>query len=291
MVNMDLHARFSSNGTGSAKKSSEIRDSWEEEADEANIEQSIPSAQPMIPQFRNLTRLSLGHPGASASWPELLKISPNLHKVTHLSLAYWPRPTLTPNAVTTSMVSSHGKSINLSGTPYYSDLDEDYHEATSILRRFSANTYSLEWLDLEGCTWLKALTFAGATFASARDWEVSGYRGLGPNTGQHPVMSGLDWNESWQRVQYIHVFQGWIPADNMSLTNMPAGMVVAQLLRWLREHQTDGAEQWKLNYQESGHAVQQWVEREKMARTVGAELRLLRKQRMGSYIKLDHGWE
>jgi hypothetical protein len=94
----------------------------------------------------------------AASWSDLLKISPNLNKITHLSLAYWPQPTTTPNAVTASISTRYG-SVSASGTPFYSDLDDDWHEATNILRRLSVNTYSLEWLDLEGCNWLKALTW------------------------------------------------------------------------------------------------------------------------------------
>lgn len=87
----------------------DILDSWEEEENDEGVAQAVLPAQLKTPYFQNLSRLSLAHPGEWASWPELLKISPHLNKITHLSLAYWPRPTSTPNAVASSVLSKFGR--------------------------------------------------------------------------------------------------------------------------------------------------------------------------------------
>lgn len=281
-----------SKSKGKAKDTTQIQvaDSWEEEADEGPHTENIPSVQLRTPHFQNLSRLSLAHPGASASWADLLKISTCLNKLTHLSLAYWPRPTLTPNAVTTSVVSQY-TSQSLSGTPFYSDLDDDWHEAANILRRFSINTYSLTWLDLEGCSWLKALTFRPSP--SSHDQTVLPSL---PSTSHEITWhitnppAGPDWNDSWRRITYLHAFQGWIPAEQKSLQNMPAGIIPVQLMRWLRLHRDEEDVQWKLNAADAGMVVAEWVEKEKIARVVGAEIQALRRAGVGEYIRIDHGW-
>jgi hypothetical protein len=184
----------------------DVAESWEDEDD---VEQTPPPlrAQLTTPHFTNLARLSLAHAGQHASWPDLLKLSPALHKLTHLSLAYWPRPTLTPNSASTAMVAKHAR-LAFSGTSHYADLDDDYAEAANLLRRFSINTYSLEWLDLEGCGWIRALTWRDATHTSAA---------ILPPPSSHPVVPwsdmcstpvGPDWNAAWQRVTYLSLFQG-----------------------------------------------------------------------------------
>ncbi|KAF9701246.1 hypothetical protein EKO04_001043 [Ascochyta lentis] len=267
-------------------KAIEVAESWEEEeaAEDPATAQPVLTAALMTPYFTNLSRLSLAHPGAWASWPELLKISPNLNKITHLSLAYWPRPSTTPNAATTSMVSNI-TTVSLGGSHFYSDLDDDWHEATNILRRLSVNTYSLQWLDLEGCNWLKALTWRSDSLYSVsrsdhdpEEWQY------------HTVSPGPDWNDAWRRITYLNFFQGWIPADNQSLQNMPAGIVPVQLMRWLRENKDRGDTSWKLNSHETGQAVTEWVSREKMARSVRAEILATRRDAEGAWCRIDHGW-
>tara|TARA_R110002003_G_scaffold562_6_gene20431 strand:- start:2008 stop:3096 length:1089 start_codon:yes stop_codon:yes gene_type:complete len=274
---------------GKTKATIEVAESWEEEADERTTASPVLPAQLTTPHFTNLGRLSLAHPGPWASWPDLLKLSPNLNKITHLSLAYWPRPCLTPNATTTSMVSNYAR-VALGGTPFYSDLDDDWHEATNILRRFSANTYSLQWLDLEGCQWLKALTWRSDTAA-----DTAAH--IGQEADAHAdtwsiatAVPGPDWNDAWRRVAYLNVFQGWIPADKKSLQNMPAGVVPVQLMRWLREHGDSEHGRWKLNAQERGYMVAEWVNREKMARAVGVEIQAARRRREGVWCTVDYGW-
>lgn len=278
----DLEALSLSDATskGKAKAPVDVADSWEEEIDDDDDAQPVLPAQLTVPHFTNLSRLSLAHAGECASWPDLLKISPNLNKITHLSLAYWPRPTQTPNATSTSMVSDYAR-VSLGGTPFYSDLDDDWHEASNILRRFSVNTYSLEWLDLEGCQWIRALTWHPFT----------------PDTTQHAVDTwsiaaaspGPDWNDAWRRIVYLNFFQGWIPADRKSLQNMPAGVIPVQLMRWLREGK-DEDKNWKLNTKERGYAVQEWIEKEKTSRSVASEILAMRRRKEGSWCKIDPGW-
>lgn len=263
----------------------EVVESWEEEVDEVTT-QPVLAATLHVPHFSNLSRLSLAHPGEWASWPELARISPHLHKITHLSLAHWPRPSMTPNATTTSMVSNH-TSVSLGGSHFYSDLDDDWHEATNILRRFSVNTYSLQWLDLEGCNWLRALTWQAGQSTAARlpvagedseAWDI--------NT----ALPGPDWNDAWRRITYLNVFQGWIPSDNQSLQNMPAGIVPVQLMRWLRENKDKEDVRWRLNANESGQAVGEWMGREKVARVVAAEIQAARKRAEGVWCRVEFGW-
>lgn len=266
------------------RKAVEVAESWEEEAEDSAAGRPVLTAALMTPYFANLSRLSLARPGAWASWPELLRISPSLNKITHLSLAYWPRPSTTPNAATTSMISNI-TTVSLGGSNFYSDLDDDWHEATNILRRFSVNTYSLQWLDLEGCNWLKALSWRSDSLYSVsrsdhdpEEWQY------------HEVSPGPDWNDAWRRITYLNFFQGWVPADNQSLQNMPAGIVPVQLMRWLRENKDNDDVNWKFNPHETGHAVTEWVSREKMARSVKQEILMARKQGAGAWCNIDLGW-
>jgi hypothetical protein len=277
---------------GKAKATVEVADSWEEEADiddEATSSVEILSAQLTTPHFSNLSRLSLAHAGEYASWLDLLKISPNLNKMTHLSLAYWPRPTSTPNAATTSMVSNYAR-VDFGGTPFYSDLDDDWHEAVNILRRFSVNTYSLQWLDLEGCTWIKALTWDPDEPGNFENIAALPREDRKGTWDSKMLSAGPDWNVAWRRVTYLNFFQGWIPADIKSLQNMPAGVVPVQLMRWLRENGNKEHVSSKLNKQERGYAVADWVDREKVAKAIGQEIQIARRRKKGDWCKVDFGW-
>ena len=259
-----------------------VADSWEDEV-EGVSSASFPAILP-TPHFSHLSRLSLAHPGAWASWSELLKLAPSLNKITHLSLAHWPRPSMTPNAATTDMVAKH-TSVALGGSHFYSDLDDDWHEAANVLRRLSVHTYSLTWLDLEGCAWLPALTWRSDALQS-----VSRSSGDPDEWQYHTASPGPDWNDAWRRVAYLHVFQGWIPAATHALQDMPAGIVAVQLMKWLREHRRDATVQWKLNESESGRAVADWLNREKVARSVKGEIQAARKKGGGEWCEVDYGW-
>ncbi|KAJ4299567.1 hypothetical protein N0V90_004813 [Kalmusia sp. IMI 367209] len=261
----------------------EVADSWEDEAEDGTP--LVLPATLTVPIFPNLTRLSLANPGTAASWTDLLAISPYLKTLTHLSLAYWPRPSTTPNAATTIMAGQH-TTVSLGGTHYYSDLDDDWHEAANILRRLSLNTYCLKWLDLEGCMWLKALTWDLPT-------NITPYRNNAVMSGndewvQPSSSPGPDWNVAWRQIEYINLFQGWIPSDTQSLQNMPSGVVPAQLMRWLREN--GKKEEVKALMGEKGLNAVDWVEKEKVAKSVGFAIQSLRKVGGGKWCNVDYGW-
>jgi hypothetical protein len=269
---------------GKKKAPAEVVESWEDELDETTTTAPLlPTLS--IPLFPNLTRLSLAHPGETASWADLLAVSPRLKTLTHLSLAYWPTPSTTPNAATASMVSKHTNPVALGGSHFYSELDDDWHEAANILRRLSKNTYCLKWLDLEGCTWHKALTWD--QFEQIRTGT-----GLGAQDNWLPsaVPPGPDWNAAWRQVEYVNISQGWIPGDAQSLRTMPAGVIPVQLLRWLREHGEDPEYRDKLRM-DCGYEATQWVEREKVGRSVALEIQSARKRVEGKWCKVDQGWE
>ena len=134
-----------------------------------------------LPRFHSLTHLSLSRPNpTAASWKGLLDLALYLATLTHLSLAYWPTPTLSPNSRTAYREMPQGN-INYGASNFYSEYDNDWSEAASILRRLGKSIHCLKWLDLTGChSWVKAL-------------------GL------------LDWIGSWQALETVKIGQGWIP--------------------------------------------------------------------------------
>jgi hypothetical protein len=135
-----------------------------------------------------LTHLSLSHPATSISWPRLLSFVKLVPTLTHLSLAFWPVPSLTPNAKTTVMQDNLGRDVQYGGTNYYShSLDNDFREAAEVLRRLALSLYGLEYLDLSGCTdWLRALRW----------------------TGEGNNDRGLDWSSQWTKLVTLKVYSG-----------------------------------------------------------------------------------
>lgn len=126
--------------------------------------------RPLLP---NLTHLSLAiRPECTSdvSWRQLLSFATNCSTLTHLSLAFWPEPSMTPNAKLASFVSPQGRTVQYSGTgPYSHSLDNDWFEAIIVLRRLSKALYGLEYLDLTGCgNWYSALWSTVAK--EAVDW-------------------------------------------------------------------------------------------------------------------------
>ncbi|GKT92943.1 tafazzin [Colletotrichum tofieldiae] len=97
--------------------------------------------------------------GPGVSWKQLLALAAKLPTLTHLSLAYWPEPSLTPNAKFSTIVAPDGRTQQYSGTGAYAHtLDDDWSEAVILLRKLSKCLYGLEYLDLTGCgAWFKAL--------------------------------------------------------------------------------------------------------------------------------------
>lgn len=114
-----------------------------------------------MPSLSFLTHLSLSHPG-QASWASLLRLAPHLTTLTHLSLAFWPTPSLDPRRTYVNC-----------GYGYFDErdvIDGKYEKAAAIMRQLSRATYCLKWLDLTGCCgWIWALQGA--------DWAGS-WRGV-----------------------------------------------------------------------------------------------------------------
>ncbi|KAI5284102.1 hypothetical protein KEM54_001595, partial [Ascosphaera aggregata] len=142
--------------------------------------------------------------------------------LTHLSLAYWPPPTLTPNALQSRIrhPTANGVSLQYGGTDIYSAYEADWSEAASILNRMSKATYCLKWLDLEGCMdWVDALTYGySGTFTPISDSESSGAEdgdfdldelGLVVKNGR----VGPEWNGSWRLLEYLRLSVGWDPEE------------------------------------------------------------------------------
>jgi hypothetical protein len=267
------------------KAAVEVAESWEDETDDA-------TTMPIninIPFFPNLTRLSLAHPGATAPWTDLLAVSAHLNTLTHLSLAYWPRPSTTPNAVTASMVSQH-TTVALGGSHFYSDLDDDWHEAANILRRFSLNTYCLKYLDLEGCSWLQALTWnlvtVGSVTASTSDNDDDA------EWSSTSALPGPDWNAAWRQIEHINFSQGWIAANEKALQSVPAGIVAVQLMRYLRDDEKRKAAKHigVLRRDVTLGEVADWLERERAMRSVLARIQCSRNLVGGKFLNADFGW-
>ncbi|EFX05991.1 hypothetical protein CMQ_4060 [Grosmannia clavigera kw1407] len=142
--------------SAAAKKraSLDLQESWDS-AGETSLPRSL---------LPNLTHLSLAQsPGSIRSqvnWRQLLAFAAHIPTLTHLSLAYWPEPTLTPNAKFVTVISHVGeRRVQYGGTgPYSHSLDDDWAEAILVVRKLSKALYGLEYLDLTGCaSWIPAL--------------------------------------------------------------------------------------------------------------------------------------
>lgn len=152
----------------------DIPESWD---DDAHLATSL-----CISRFPALTHLSLSNP-ANVSWKGLLNLSQHLATITHLSLAFWPTPSMTPNSKTAYRESPAGN-IDYGASNFYSNTDGDYSEAAGVLKRLSKATYCLQWLDLTGCSeWVQVL-------------------------GRQ---DGPDWAGAWRGLETVKVGQGWIP--------------------------------------------------------------------------------
>ncbi|RFU74208.1 hypothetical protein TARUN_8039 [Trichoderma arundinaceum] len=164
---------------------SEPQESW----DESEV---IPSPPRVL--LPNLTHLSLAldpQCASEASWKQLLSMSSKLTTITHLSLAYWPDPCLTPRARLSTVTTPQGQSVAYGGTNYYShSIDHDWSEALLVLRMLSRNLYALEFLDLTGCApWFKALML-------------------------HSEHDFVDWVGSWGKVTLLRIHTGWTPGED-----------------------------------------------------------------------------
>jgi hypothetical protein len=156
----------------------------------------------LSPPIPMLTHLSLSHPAPTISWPRLLAFAQLVPTLTHLSLAFWPVPCLTPNSRTAVIQGQYGQNIQYGSTNYYSHtLDDDFSEASDVIRRLAARLYGLEYLDLTGCTdWLKALQWTN-------DLAEEG-------------SSGVDWGKQWIKMRTLRICSGMSLDSNSELRDV-----------------------------------------------------------------------
>lgn len=198
----------------------------------------------VTPRFPCLTHLSLSH-ASSPSWQSLLTLAPHLHTLTHLSLAYWPTPSLTPITQT----------VPAAPTNMYKELDRDWSEAVSILRRLGKATLCLEWLDLEGCdTWIAALA-----------WQA-------PPSRENSYDSGIGWNTHWRALEIIRTSQGGVPEC------MAEGPAI-----WEEPHSRKAKEEMK--------EVEKWIDIEKKVGIVEKMVQRTRRRGHGKALIFDKGWQ
>lgn len=183
---------YPSSSNAATQSDDEPEESWDTAAE----------ASPALPRalLPNLTHISLAvgplQSASDASWKQLLSLAARMSSsITHLSLAFWPSPCLTPRSrhATVSSPQQGGRSIPYGGTNMYSHaLDDDWSEALLVLRMLSRHLYELEFLDLTGCgTWFRSLTLA------------SGH-------------DRVDWAGDWGKIRQLRLFAGWTPgADAM----------------------------------------------------------------------------
>jgi hypothetical protein len=148
-------------------------------------------------RFSNLAHLSLALSPTTtpfcrrtaASWSDLLKVAPSLSRLSSLSLAHWPSPTLTPHAASTYTTIKNPLVASLPGIPYggsdmYTSYDGDWTEAANLLKILSRHLYCLQWLDLTGCgDWFAALSAANSA----------------------------EWTGAWRGIQHVGLCVGWQP--------------------------------------------------------------------------------
>lgn len=267
-----------------------IADSWDqEESLEAALAPGLSTSR-----FAHLTHLSLSHPPPGASWRDLLSLSKHIPSTTHLSLAYWPRPTLTPNLATTSVSSQHSPDVHAGGSHYYSGLDQDLSEPASLLRQLSGNLLCLQWLDLEGCTeWVPALAFRGEDSVgnSSLDDDAS------DTWTQMPVATRI-FAHNWKNLQYLNYAQGWLPSvpGLLALRKDPIALVHKTTIdEYLKTF--DPIELLKLGtggvdvYDLEKRKADIWIKNEESARGAASRINSIRHAHACKILSVDHGWE
>ncbi|KAK2590419.1 hypothetical protein QQS21_011892 [Conoideocrella luteorostrata] len=186
----------------------EPQESWE-------AAYNSPSPPPAI-LLPNLTHLSLAlDPRGSrdASWKQLLTLSSKLPTVTHLSLAHWPEPCLTPRSKCSTVSSPQGCTIPYGGTNIYShSLDHDWSEALLVLRMVSNNFYKLEFLDLTGCAaWFNALQLE-----DGHDF--------------------VDWAGSWGKITLLRLHTGWSLGTEAMISDHTAFSDAVAIAKTVEKH-------------------------------------------------------
>lgn len=262
-----------------------VPQSWEDESEE-RPNTSIPKPLQIL-RFSNLQYLSLAHPNpTTVNWNSLLTLLSRLSTITHLSLAHWPVPTITPHALNASIRHPANRSLAFSygGTDSYSAMENNWAESAGLLRRLSRVTYCLKWLDLEGCgDWIPAL-----------NWE-----GVGPQGESYPT--GPEWNGSWRDIEYIRLGPGWLP--NLGESDLPiqggavapTNSLITSIHAPTAESTSASTETWDVDEERRKYRLGKEIERfrETIRASKAVQQRVLqtRKEGRGKWVRFSFGLE
>ncbi|KAK5682191.1 hypothetical protein LTS10_005316 [Elasticomyces elasticus] len=266
----------------SADTINSIADSWD--AEEVTLESALnPSL--MIARFHTLTHLSLSHPPSTASWRDLLALSKHVPQLTNLSLAYWPRPTLTPNLAMATVSSRHSPDVRAGGTHYYSSLDDDYIEAAALLRQLSSNLLCIQWLDLEGCAdWFPALSTLAVVSASDVAQTTSDESWIETTHSAIAIMA-----QNWKNLSYIRCAQGWLPTLK-GVYNVDRSLA-PEFKHLLGRHADQFPEALVADeYEVEVRKGRIWLDNEQKLIAAGRRIYTIRRDRMCKPIMIDFGW-
>ncbi|KAK5129572.1 hypothetical protein LTR08_003158 [Meristemomyces frigidus] len=265
-----------------------VLDSWDaEDGTEAQL-----SSQPAAFSFANLTHLCLSNPPSTASWRELLALSKHVPQLTHLSLAYWPRPTLTPHLATATVQSSHSPEVRAGGSHYYSAMDQDFSEPASLLRQLSCNLLCLQWLDLEGCAeWVPAL----ATLAAAASVDTAGEEGQDNDADRWYVRPNVMkiFTDTWRNVTYLNCSQGWLPSsagiEGLATTSADRH-IKADLIKHLRQHDVVPEFPSHDVHDVEKRKARLWMDHERRLVAAADRINTIRRVRACKLVTVDYGW-
>ena len=262
--------------------------SWDEDAGEEENHYYSPSSSSSSLdsnglRFANLRFLSLAHPiPSAANWSSLINLLSCIKSITHLSLAHWPIPTATPNAMTATVRHPVHRSLIFSygGTDAYTAMEDNWAEAVALLRKLSRATYCLQWLDLEGCgDWIRALC-----------WE-----GVGPD-GEPYGSTGSIWNGPWRNVEWIGMGPGWIPPpdlDGSSSSTLSRSLAHSIHAPQSRNTDVDDDLPWDVEVERIKYRQAKQVERFRRlvedAETVGRRILDIRRQGKGKWVHFSLG--
>lgn len=264
-----------------------VLDSWDADV---TVEAAL-TPQPTISRFANLTHLCLSDPPPIAPWRDLLSLSKQVPQLTHLSLAYWPRPTLTPHLATATVSSQHSPDVRAGGSHFYSAVDQDFFEPASLLRQLSCNLLCLQWLDLEECAeWMPALATLAAAAPLTLAEESSQSQNDGWSTIKPTVMTIF--TDTWKNVNYINCSQGWLPSsagiEGLGAPKDPE--ITKSILKYLGKHEVFPDTITHDMYEVEKRKARIWMEHELRLFAAGRRINNIRRARACKPVTMDFGW-
>lgn len=278
-----------------------VPDTWEDSEQEAKNLATFPSRPTnalSTPRFSNLLHLSLAlspfveSPTSIGSWSSLLDLSAHLSILRSLSLANWPLPTLTPNARASNAymrnpISRSLPTIRYGGCDMYTEFNNAWEEASSILRRLSRNLYCLQWLDLTGCgSWWGALTWS----ESAEDGDILESI-IDEERPSKRSDAGPEWNGAWRGVEFLGLEVGWAPSafdeeeDRRETKVSPEQQLSHTPDNFLVRPGWDPSTERRRYYQRKEE--ERYMELEQRAETTGREIQAIRRRQGGRRVNVQ----